>query len=184
MRALEGINLDALRRRMQRAPDDDYGLDLKMLDPAAVDYSLPDILSSPLSRRDALILGGGTVATTLIAVLAQSALKGSTAGSSAFLVACLAWVLWIALLLFVYAVPGDTLLKRGPAVAGTIGWPLPDLVSDLTTLYLRAIMAISGLGLCVLTYLLTADNLFRPAGVATWLLSILFWMLALADDEE
>ena len=102
MRALEGINLDALRRRMQRAPDDDYGLDLKMLDPAAVDYSLPDILSSPLSRRDALILGGGTVATTLIAVLAQSALKGSTAGSSAFLVACLAWVLWSVMLLFVY----------------------------------------------------------------------------------
>lgn len=180
----EGMDASVLRQRLWRNRDVDQPDVLPELEPASIDYVLPKIESTqPADRRTALFLGLGTTAATAIAFLAQSALKGSEAGSGALLLACLAWILWIALLLFEYAAPDDALLKRGPIVRGTPGWPLADPLSEFNSLYVRVVVAIGGLGLSILTYFLTADNLFRPAGVATWVLSIVCWMIAFAERD-
>lgn len=180
---LPNMSLSAIRQRIQPTDEPDAP-DLASTQPAVIDYALADVQPvGAVNLRRALIVGLGTVANVLIATFAQAALRGSEAGSGALLLACLTWIVWISLLLFQYAIPDEGLLRRGPLVIGSAGWPLSDWAADLNGLFLRVVLGVAGLGLCLLTYFLTADNLFRPAGVAAWLLSIAMWMTALSERD-
>lgn len=145
--------------------------------PASVAY--PDAPPEPAAgvpagRAAVLVLG--TAVSLFVAYLAQTTLAVQSRDSAALLLYALASLSWLGLLLAEYAQPSGGLLRLGPVVAGTPGWPLRGGLAAQVAWRLPA--AIPALLLSAATYVLTANNVFRSAGVLAWLLSIALWMVA------
>lgn len=169
---------------LHRPPAEQTGLsgDLTALpERPQVDYRLPPIaaVESLSGLRLAAPIAGAAV-TTLIAYLAQRMLISGSAGFTATLLYLLAALIWLALLLFEFAPPDGALLRRGPQITGSIGYPLPQVL-DMDPLSARGMALLLALPLSIATYILTADNTFTAAGIVAWVLSIILWMIVAAE---
>lgn len=146
-----------------------------------VTYHLPPIAgvesAAPLYRAVPII---GAAAVILTAYLAQRMLTADGAGLTAALLYLLAALIWLALLLFAFAPPDGALLQRGPQVTGSVGYPLPRVL-DVDPLSARGIALLLALPLSIATYILTAGNVFTAAGVVAWVLSVILWMIVVAE---
>ena len=153
-----------------------------LLSPAAVSYAEELIQSAPAaSPMRMAALGPGTVATLLTAYMAQTALIAQgRAGAGAALFA-LAGLAWLALLIFDFnPSDGGALLRRGPRVVGSTGYPLPKQ-AGLELLSARGVALMIALLFSAATYVLTAGNTFTSEGAAAWVLSVLAWLLVAAE---
>lgn len=143
-----------------------------------VDEPVTEGQAAGVARTLALALG--TVTTFLITYLAQTALIAqgrAAAGGGLFALAGLAWLVLIA---FDFAQSGGALLKRGPRVTGSAGYPLPQQ-TQLAPLSERGIALIIAVPLSATAYLLSAGNTFTPAGVVAWVVSVAAWLVVAAE---
>ncbi len=147
-----------------------------------VTYRLPPIAemegaaATPLHRTVPVI---GAAAVILTAYLAQRMLTANGASFTATLLYLLAALMWLGVLLLAFAPPDGALLRRGPQVMGGVGYPLPQVEVD--PLSARGIALLLALPLSIATYVLSAGNVFTAAGVTTWILSVILWMIAVAE---
>ncbi|HEC24105.1 MAG TPA: hypothetical protein ENI95_14430, partial [Chloroflexi bacterium] len=115
----------------------------------------------------------------LMGYMAQASLTNRHDGFTGGLLYGLAALVWLGLLMFEIAPPDGGLLRRGPRVrGGGAARPLQRL--NDTALYVRLVLVSLAFALSAVTYLLSADNLFRLPGVAAWVLSVALWMVLAA----
>jgi hypothetical protein len=127
-----------------------------------------------------LALGLGTVAALLFGYLAQSTMTGQGSGFGGALLYGLALVAWLGILMFEIAPPDGGLLRRGPRVTGGAAARPLTFLSE-AALNTRVIIALTALALAILTYVFTTDNTFTRAGVITWIVSVIGWLVASAE---
>lgn len=161
--------------------------------PAVITYESPLAAAEhetlPIGRLVTLIVG--TVSSLVLAYMGQTmfalpylrenALVTPEQRSARGLILYgLALAVWLIVLLFEVAPPDGRLLKRGPRThGGSMFRPLAELAERVLTI--RLVVGALALALSALTYLLTANNTFTLKGIITWVLSVVLWMLILAE---
>jgi hypothetical protein len=163
--------------------------------PATITYASPltaaDREALPIGRVVTLVVG--TVISLALAYLGQTLFAMLYLGANVpitdqqrstrgLIVYGLALAIWLIVLLFEIAPPDGRLLKRGPRTHGmSMFRPLVELADSALTI--RLVLGTLALALSALTYLWTANNTFNAQGVTTWILSVILWMLALAERD-
>jgi len=149
--------------------------------PTLVSY--PTIATSPVERASfsrILTFTIGAITSLLLVYLAGSVGPDAPDTPLRVILFGLAMLAWTGVLVLEIAPPDGALLRRGPSTSG--GGAARQLASlELASALPRILMGISALALSVITYILSANNTFTLPGVTAWALSIILWMLALAE---
>jgi hypothetical protein len=163
--------------------------------PAVIAYAPPltaaDREALPIGRIVTLV--AGTVVSLALAYLGQTlfampylrtnvTIPDQQRSARGLILYGLALVIWLIVLLFEIAPPDGRPLKRGPRTQGTSMFrPLVELAGRALTI--RMVIGALALGLSAATYVLTANNTFTIQSVITWIVSVILWMLTLAERD-
>jgi hypothetical protein len=179
---LTAVSVPHLWPAQPATPSSYAELDVAALtEPTQISYEQPPVepVINPSTTR-LVAMGTGTVLVLLLSYFGQSVLAGQSSATAGVILYGLAGLVWLALLLFEFALPDGGLLRRGVRITGgATARSLP--MVEGRALNVRLLMAGGALALSVATYGLAARNTFSLPCVITWVLSVVSWLLVAAE---